>query len=221
MNSNNNQNYCPNTPLHQSYYSQATCCNIGAYTTEEAHTDQESTTERYKPFISSLLKDALIYGKETAKQNYYPHSHVNADMIPSHRSTLVNQIVSHNPYQTSAVENTTSEMQSMQFFGNLQCQYQQQEYNDYSQNYPQHTVQLQNDAIFIPGPSTISTQYEQAKPKQQTISNVQESQMDSWYKFNNNNIGQRNKNIETSNSDNRQRGSNNADYAWLYKKTNG
>jgi len=148
---------------------------------------------------------------------------MNTEMIPSYHPTLGDQIISHNSYQTSTVENPLSEMQSMQFFDNFQCQYQQQEYTNYTQNYSEHTVQLHNNAISIPGPSTISTQCEQTNPKQQTISNVQESQMANWHKLNNNNIRQRNKNIETSNYNNRQRGpsSNNANYAWIYKKTNG
>lgn len=217
MNSNSNQNYCPNIPLHQ-LYSQATCGNMCEHTTEGAYSEKSENSK----LLPSLLKDILMRGKETAKQNYYPHSHTNADIIPSYHPTPDNQINSHNPYQTPAVENPLSEMQSMQFFGNFQCQYQQQEYTNYSQNYLEHNVQLHNNAISIPGQSTVSTQCEQTNPKQRTISNVQELHMPNWYKLNNNSIRQRNKNIETSNYNNRQRGpSSNAGYAWMYKKTNG
>lgn len=196
---------------------------IERYQKDTSEKYQKDTTERCKR-LPSLLKDALLHGK---KQNYYyADSATIINMTVSQEIMSSSQTISHNPYQVSPPEYHTSppkisSTECEQFFGNLQGQQQQQEYNEYSQNYPEHTVQSHN--YDFSGPSTISTQYEQKQTKQQTIFNVQESQMDE-YRNNNNNIRQRNKNIETPSYNNEQRGpysSNVADYPWMYKRTSG
>jgi len=208
-NSSDYQNYCPiNIPLHRSYYSQVA---------REYRTEKDELS-------SSLLKDVLLHGKKTVRQNY-SHSYTNAEMISSHQITPNSQIVSHNPYQISPVENRASPSEISpteceQFFRNLQ---RQQEYNGYGQNYSEHTVQSHNYALFTPGPSTISMQYEQIESKQQAIFNVQQELHMNNYNRNNNNIRQRNKNIETSNHNKRDSYSINniANYPWMCKRTNG
>ncbi|XP_024874942.1 homeobox protein Hox-A4-like [Temnothorax curvispinosus] len=199
---------------------------------------QEGTTRQYTPeecksVLPSLLKDVLLHGKQTVKQHYYADSHVNTDMFPnchikpqlSYQTTPNSQITSHNPCQNSSAEyhafvSHILPTEHEQYFSNLQRQYQQQQYNEYGQNYPEHIVQSPNYGFSES--STTSMQCEQNKPKQQTIFNLQASQMNSHHGNNNNNIRQRNENIEMSNPNNGQRkpySNNVADYAWIHKKT--
>lgn len=204
------QNY-RSTNIYQSYYSQEV-------------RDEEYTPEKDNQ-LPSLLKNVLLHGKKAIKQNYYAHSCINTDIIPSYQITPNSQIVSHvssTEYLTSAPEMSP---ECQQFFGNSQGQYQQGEYNEYSQNYPRHTVQLHNYASFIPGSSTVSMQYERNKPEQQAICNAQqESQMNSSNgNNNNNNTRRKNKNIRMSSLNHGQRDpySNNVtNYPWM-QRTNG
>lgn len=231
------------TPLHQPYR-QTMTGNVCDYTmcgarcpTDTIEKYQKDTTEKYQDEkckrLPSLLKNVLLHGKQTVKQNYYhADSEINMDMVFSStsRQTVPNsQTASHNLYQVSSLEYHTSsseisptecqQNQQNQFFGNLQGQL--QEYNEFSQNYIEH-VQSHNYNFMSRCPSIGSMQYERNKPKQTTF-NIQESQMDR-YGTNNNSSSQRNKNIETSNYNNEQKGpssSNIADYPWMYKRTNG
>lgn len=253
MNSFGYQNYngSANIPLPQCQISQAMCnivCDYETYSeryqkdTTEKH--EKDTTEKYEKdtitrWPSSLLKNILLHGKQTVKPDYYTHPHANADMALQYQGAPNSQIISHNLYQnplgylTSPPEISPKECE--QFFGNLQGQQQQQQHIEYYQNrpgtssqrYPDHTVQSHNYAVFA-GPSTMSTQYELDKPKQQVVFNAQQPQLD-FYGNNNNNIRQRNKNIpkkntKRSNCNYEQRAphSNNvADYPWMYKRANG
>lgn len=227
----------PRIPLQPYRWQTTTADTCGTmyerYSKDTTERYQKDTTEKYQKDtteggkrLPSLLKNALLHGKQTAKPNYYhADSETNINMILSSQQTVPSShTVSHNLYQVPPPEYHTSPSEISpteyeQFFGNLQRQ-QQQDCHELSQNYQEY---VQSHNYDFSGPSTISMQYEQNKSKQQTIFNAQESQIGS-YRNNNNNTRQRNKNIEPSNYNNEQRGpcsSNIVDYPWMYKRTSG
>ncbi|KAL0121872.1 hypothetical protein PUN28_006982 [Cardiocondyla obscurior] len=163
-------------PSNQSYYQQAKCDSACEFSSEDAEKPRRSL---------SLLKDALLHGKHTAKQNYREYLQ-QASADSSFSGAINSQVNSQShPYQVSSAEYHLRPTQT-----SAGCEQLLQQYL-YSYAYPDQNVQSHN--YELPGPST-SMQYVQNEPKQQTV-NVQETQMCNYSGNNNNNVKQRNNNI--------------------------
>lgn len=227
MNSNIHSNsyqdcYPTNVPLYSLNHPFAIWDNAKYNVATHNEEYRKGATERFdKTSIkeSSLLMNVLIHGKETVKQSYNAvHSHTNVNTSPPYQTIPNGQINSHNSHKMAEILVSKISPVDCEKLYNLLRQPQQQEYNQLIQNYPANTMQSHNNALLNSGLSTIPTQCEQNKTKQQTDFNVHASQVNSY-----NNI-RKDKNVRIYNHNNDQSGlhtNNVAKYPWMDKRTRG
>ncbi|XP_025074370.1 homeobox protein Hox-A6-like [Pogonomyrmex barbatus] len=179
----------------------------------------------------SLLKNTLLLGKDAVvTSSYYENSYANMN-LSSYQTTSNDQIVSYNQQSSptsNSVSSTSSSEASEQFstwqqFSDLQGHLSQQPniYNQCNQSYSKNAVQLCDYTSCVPGPSTISMQCEQIKPKLETVSNVQQELQKYNYNRSNDNIRQ--KTLDTSykyKETQKRTYYNTAHYQWMHKRTN-